>query len=485
MKKSRREGAFGLGCIVAGAVFLFDPFVGVFDLLPDIIGYLLILRGLRRLAVLEGHFDEAIRLFRRLVLLAAIRILAIPFIFGLTSSSEQPVEQLLAVFTLAILDCIVLFPAWREIALGLTQLAFLHDGQAVLQSDAHGTSRTDRLLRHTLVFMTLREVLAVLPEMTVLFSNQSGEIKWSRWSFLYNYVGALRLFSAAVMLVCGIVWLVHLVRYARAVRRDKPFMDSLRQALDGYLATHPDLVRCRAVYRGLFLLGAAAVLTVDFFVDGVNVLPDTVAGICILCAVLSLRKCVRVRYAPVLGAAGAFLVVGTAATVKQSVVLHGFVSGGLLDSDSYTPTRYSVLLENANRMLKDADVRADFYRMCALLLLAQLCFILLLLAVMRVLFRVIDRYTGSPIGRENDPRLAGADQEIHSRLRRGVRVATVIGCVVAVFPVLYMVTLPWAMGTVMEAFGSLNTVLDVVFAVAYIKAAGDIRRQVDSRYLLA
>ena len=84
MKKSRRDGALGLGCIVAGAVFLFDPFVGVFDLLPDIIGYLLILRGLRRLALLEGHFDEAIRLFRRLVLLAAIRILAIPFIFGLT-----------------------------------------------------------------------------------------------------------------------------------------------------------------------------------------------------------------------------------------------------------------------------------------------------------------------------------------------------------------------------------------------------------------
>ena len=42
MKKSRRDGALGLGCIVAGAVFLFDPFVGVFDLLPDIIGYLLI-----------------------------------------------------------------------------------------------------------------------------------------------------------------------------------------------------------------------------------------------------------------------------------------------------------------------------------------------------------------------------------------------------------------------------------------------------------
>ena len=37
----------------------------------------------------------------------------------------------------------------------------------------------------------------------------------------------------------------------------------------------------------------------------------------------------------------------------------------------------------------------------------------------------------------------------------------------------------------MEAFGPLNTVLDIVFAVAYIKVLGDIRRQMDTRYLLA
>ena len=99
--------------------------------------------------------------------------------------------------------------------------------------------------------------------------------------------------------------------------------------------------------------------------------------------------------------------------------------------------------------------------------------ILLVLVVRRMLSGVIDRYTGSPIGRESDPRLAGADEEIRGRLKRGVLIATVIGCVVAVFPVVYMFTLPRALGTVMEAFGPLNTVLDIVFAVAYIKVLGD------------
>ena len=232
------------------------------------------------------------------------------------------------------------------------------------------------------------------------------------------------------------------------------------------MEAHPDLVRCRAVRRGLFLLGASAVLTIDFFVDGINVLPDAVAGICVLCAAVSMLKCVRMRYEPVMGVATAFLLIGTVATVRQSApsaILHGFVSGGVMDSDSYSPTRYAVLLENANRMLKDADARTDFYVACAILLLAQLCFILLLLVVRRMLSGVIDRYTGSPIGRESDPRLAGADEEIRGRLKRGVLIATVIGCVVAVFPVVYMFTLPRALGTGMEAFGPLNTVLDIVF----------------------
>ncbi len=185
--------------------------------------------------------------------------------------------------------------------------------------------------------MTLREVMAVLPELTVLFSNQSGEDKWLRWSFLYGYVGLLRLFSVAIMLAFGIVWLVRVIRYAKAVRRDEPFLASLRLSLDGYMEAHPDLVRCRAVRRGLFLLGASAVLTIDFFVDGINVLPDAVAGICVLCAAVSMLKCVRMRYEPVMGVATAFLLIGTVATVRQSAILHGFVSGGVMDSDSYSP----------------------------------------------------------------------------------------------------------------------------------------------------
>ena len=197
--------------------------------------------------------------------------------------------------------------------------------------------------------------MAVLPELTVLFSNQSGEDKWLRWSFLYGYVGLLRLFSVAIMLAFGIVWLVRVIRYAKAVRRDEPFLASLRLSPDGYMEAHPDLVRCRAVRRGLFLLGASAVPTIDFFVDGINVLPDAVAGICVLCAAVSMLKCVRMRYEPVMGVATAFLADRNggdrpAIRYPARVCVRGRHGQRFL----LPPTRYAVLLENANRMLKDA-----------------------------------------------------------------------------------------------------------------------------------
>ena len=32
----------GFGFLIAGMIFLFDPFINIFDILPDAIGYMLI-----------------------------------------------------------------------------------------------------------------------------------------------------------------------------------------------------------------------------------------------------------------------------------------------------------------------------------------------------------------------------------------------------------------------------------------------------------
>ena len=44
---------------MAGCLFLFNPTVNLIDVLPDVIGYLLILKGLYKLADLNGKIKAA------------------------------------------------------------------------------------------------------------------------------------------------------------------------------------------------------------------------------------------------------------------------------------------------------------------------------------------------------------------------------------------------------------------------------------------
>lgn len=481
--RSKQTTKLGWGYIIAGGIFLFEPFVSVFDILPDFVGYLLILHGLQTLSLLEGHLEAATRCFRRLALLAVGRLLSLLVIFGLMPATEQPVGHLLFTFTFGILDCIVLIPAWRELTQGLTQSAYLFGGSAVLASDRHGCSRADRFLRFTLIFMVLKEVMSVLPEVSVLFNSRSGEINSTRWYFLYNYIGVLRLFAAVLTLIFGIVWLVKLIRYIGFLRRDVVYQESLCSAVGQYMELHPDHMPCRAIRSAVFWLGAASILCVDIFADGISVLPDAVAAACILVAVILLTRENLCMNATV-GATVCFLVTSTLAGIKRSAFLHELCEGSMMNADQYTATHNSYMLENAARMLKDPDSRAEFYLVCGLVAVAQVCLILTLLCLRRTLLTVIDRYTGLPRGHENDPRLVGGDEDIHAALRRNLLIATVIGCAAAVLPVIYMLTLPYAVGTPLQFFNTFNIIADVVFAVSFIKVLKDMRGQMENRYLL-
>jgi len=109
-----------------GYVFLFDLRVRGFDILPDVLGYLLITAGLRRLSHLNDHFAKAARLapIATLVSLADIYepVRSGAGILTLTGPSfRTPVGAALTVAGIALL-ALNLLMAWHLIA-GIAQLA--------------------------------------------------------------------------------------------------------------------------------------------------------------------------------------------------------------------------------------------------------------------------------------------------------------------------------------------------------------------------
>ncbi len=291
----RKPGRYlGLGYILAAALFLFDPFFSVFDFLPDCIGYLLLSRGLYRLGDLDDRLSEAARGARRMALLGLGRLLALVLVFGFVSPSEQPVFILLALFTLAVLDVIVLVPLWKQLCGGLLYLGSRQEATFLLHtSRSNGTSRTrtvtERYAIFSAVYFLLKDVLAVLPELTVL-THEKGGMDGAHATRLYDYIALLREFFGLVALILGIVWLVRTIVFIRRLAADTPFLARLVALYRSEVLSRHDLFAMRAVKASLISLCAAALLGLDIYLEGINVLPDPLVAV-MLCLSMFFLRC--------------------------------------------------------------------------------------------------------------------------------------------------------------------------------------------------
>ena len=89
LKKNRKSGRrLGFGLVSAGFVFLFLPDLMLIDILPDVIGYVLIALGLSSVAFLDDSVAEARKLFLRLAIVAALKPVALIGVFSASASDD-------------------------------------------------------------------------------------------------------------------------------------------------------------------------------------------------------------------------------------------------------------------------------------------------------------------------------------------------------------------------------------------------------------
>lgn len=292
-RRKRVSRYLGLGWVLAGACFLFDPFISIFDLLPDALGYLFVAIGLRLIADLDDRLADVAKGARRLALLGVARVLALFLAFGFVSASEQPMFILVALFSLGVLDVILLIPFWKNLCGGLLYLGTRHDAVTMFDrrkrgEKEHRRSITERYTAFSLVWFIVREALAVLPEMTVL-THEKGGVELGEGTVFYDFVGLFRGLAGAIGLVIGVAWLVCTVLYVRKLFADRPFMEALRNRYITEVLPRDDLFAMRAVKACLTCLGVSAVFAIDFYLDGVNILPDFLSAVMLFLAILFIR----------------------------------------------------------------------------------------------------------------------------------------------------------------------------------------------------
>ena len=427
-KKPRRLGKYlGIGLFTAGAVFLFDPFISVVDLLPDALGYLLMLLGLYRLSDLDERLAEACKGLRYLALIGVARLVSLFLTFGLVSPNEQPVFVLLILFTLGVLDCIILIPMWKNFCGGVLYLGSRNDATTMFDREGRGGSTrrrnaAERYTAYTVAFFVLREVLAVLPELTVL-SHEKGGVEMGDATPFYDFIGLYRMLGSGIALILGVIWLIMTVGFIRRLKRDTPFFEALTHKYRAEVLTRGDLFARRAVKSSLVCLLVAAVFALDVYLDHVNVLPDILAALFLILSVVFLR-----RYAgknlPALLAASFY---GVISAVSWYLQVTGYFNQGDL-----------------SLVLRSDDLHACWQNVLALESAAAALFVVAVIFILRSLYTLSKRYTGVRVFRDDlSPTYATERTEaIHSLIRKKLIIVGVFAGMTALSTVLWWGVIP-------------------------------------------
>ena len=353
----RKQGSMGFLWLLLAGGFLWNPVVGVRDLLPDVIGYLLLCVGISKLADLNDTLAEAQKAFRSMLWVGFAQVGAWLLVSAFLQKSEtelnryeEPVWVLLFAFVFLVLEWYFLLPAWKNFFKGLSELAEFHGGDALLR-ERRGRGWSQRMTNLTRGFVICKTVLTVLPEASVL---TSFETEAENPMFLFDwfpYLSAFRALAVIIGLIVGAVWLIGYCRFMRAAMTDLPWLERLRDRYEREILPDVGLLLNRRVSGAFTFFRVGIVFCANLTVLYREMLPDWFAVLLFLCGGLLLGTLLE-NFKPCLLSGCALLAVGIGRTVLNDLYLReNFIPQDALHLptayEQYFPVRVLSWLEAA------------------------------------------------------------------------------------------------------------------------------------------
>lgn len=281
IKQKKIRKSLGLGMVSVALLFYFFPDFSIIDILPDFVGYILTVLGISMLADMSEEMAEAKKRFSQMIGVSIAKFAAVILIFGTSSPDEMPNLLLTAVFVAGIAECLILIRAYSNMFDALLYFGTRQEGSAVFNGGkkVYRKSYTDTVKRSTVTFIIVKNILCIMPEMLSL----SVDVNLQSYAYSnLNNLSFFRVIGMIISLIWGIVWLCKTRRYFSTVINDKPFMDRLTEKYKADILPNTSLHIRKKIHFSLFLLALAAILSIDFYIDGnngYNIIPDIFSGI--------------------------------------------------------------------------------------------------------------------------------------------------------------------------------------------------------------
>ena len=326
----------GFGLVIAGFVMLFNPVLSVIDLVPDALGFLLIVIGLTRMSFFIGKIEQARDLFSKLTLLEAakcVMILTIPYASGS--------DIVLQTFVFGLGEALLFVPAINYLFEGLSFAGLWYNASAMYQKKtfkrwlnkfanlifgtiARITKRSYRkqpevhkvewitYVRQQILFFYIFRICATLiPELTELqmYENIGDVTAFSR-SLAY-YKPFLYVVLSVIVLILGIKFIRTVSSFFKAVKNDKPFLHAMDEKYRNDILPRDTFFIARGMKQSMLCFTTSVFCCMVVTIDDVNVLVGAVsAGFLIGAAVILKRYIPAAKWViPFAAVRGAFALV--------------------------------------------------------------------------------------------------------------------------------------------------------------------------------
>jgi hypothetical protein len=262
----------GFGFILAGLIFLFEPFINIFDILPDAIGYALIIYGLSKIADLELKAAEAKRRMTSAFAVALGKLATVALSFVMEFDATL---LLVFSFSFATLEIFFVIPAFNMLFESLSYSCMRFSAKTI-------NEKAENLQKVTPVFIVIRAVCAFAPQLTELVKHDpnSGTGTGLEGSAVIYIM--LTVFCAVVAFVFGIVWISMAFPYIKSLKNNKELNLYFLDRYAAEVASHEVLHIKRSIKRFTALLFVSLFLFICVPIDEYYLMPEFFAPVLLL-----------------------------------------------------------------------------------------------------------------------------------------------------------------------------------------------------------
>ena len=285
-----KQKCFFWGRLLLALLFLFNPPISLIDILPDFVGYLLLMSAIKNASAVFPHFDEAYRGFQKMFWITLIKLPALLLMLSVIrlNSGERAI---ITVFSLgfALVEIIFALSAFRAFGQALSHLGEREGLMPVLKAGRHSKG-LDGVTRLTTVLLVFKAICSFVPELTLISVFETlGAVDANAINPAKYYPYLVVLFHIAGLII-GAVWLYYAFTYFKDLKESSVMREFCEEKEAKLALSFEEHSKVRGERLTFLLLTLALIFAFDITLDAKSYLPDVLSAAVFVGFFLSLGK---------------------------------------------------------------------------------------------------------------------------------------------------------------------------------------------------